>query len=105
MSWHRTLALVVVVAFLYLRGSLAPGQATVPEAPLPVRVAVTALLLLVCAAIAIHLWLRWRRTGHGLTDPGTDSPPFSVARPWARVVLCAGVCVLSGLLVLTALVG
>lgn len=103
MAWQRTLVLVIVVALLYLRGSLVPGEATVPEAPLSARVAVTTFLFLLCAVLGTHLWARWRRTGNGVADPGTGAPPLFVARPWAMVALCAGVCVLGGLLVLTAL--
>ena len=104
MSWQRSLALVIVVSLLYLRGSLLPGEGTVPEAPLSVRIAVAVFLLLLCTVLGTHLWTRWRRTGNGSTDPGTGTPPLSVARPWAMVTLCVGVCVISGLLVLTVLV-
>src|SRR5699024_2868524 len=104
MSWQRSLALVIVVSLLYLRGFLIPGEGAVPEAPLSVRIAVAIFLLLLCTVLGTHLWTRWRRTGNGSTDPGTGTPPLSVARPWAMVTLCVGVCVISGLLVLTVLV-
>lgn len=103
MSWHRTLALVIVVALLYLRGSLVPQEDTFSVAPLSLRIAVAVLLTLLCVVLALHVWVRWCRTKNGVTDPDTGAPPSFVAKPWAMVALCAGVWVLSGLLVITAL--
>lgn len=103
MSWQRTLALVLVVGLLYMRGSLVPGAAAVPEAPPQVRVTVMVALLIVFATVSTHLWLRWRRTALGSHDPATGGTPTNVGRPWAMLLLCAVALSLSVLLVLTAL--
>lgn len=95
LSWQRTLILVVLVGLLYLRGPLVPGTAVVPEAPVPLRVAVMALALLVGAGLGLHLWLRWRRTDHGLREEGRSGPPLNVARPWALVLLSTSVLALA----------
>ncbi len=103
MAWHRTIALLVVVALLFLRGSLAPGDDAFPQAPVGVRVASTAGLLFLAAVLAAHVWLRWRAGGHGVRAPGTGRPVPSVGGVWAMVLLCAGVLALSCVLVLTVL--
>lgn len=103
LAWQRTIALLVVVGLLFLRGSLAPGDHAFPEAPIGVRVATMAGLLLLAAALAAHVWLRWRASGHGTRVPGTGRPPSSVAGPWAMVLLCGGVLALSCVLALTVL--
>ncbi|GHD25291.1 DUF202 domain-containing protein [Nocardiopsis kunsanensis] len=103
MSWQRTLALVLVVGLLYMRGSLVPGQAAVPELPPQVRVAVMVALLIVFAAVATHVWLRWRRTAMGSHDPATGGMPRNVGRPWAVLLLCAVTLSLSVLLFVTTL--
>ncbi|MBR8740900.1 DUF202 domain-containing protein [Nocardiopsis sp. MG754419] len=104
LSWQRTLILVVLVGLLYLRGPLVPGSAVVPEVPGSFRVGVMALTLLLGAGLGLHLWLRWRRTGHGTREPGETGPPLSVARPWAMVLTSAGVLVLTMAVVATVLV-
>ncbi|WDZ91267.1 DUF202 domain-containing protein [Nocardiopsis sp. HUAS JQ3] len=103
MSWHRTIALLVVVGLLFLRGSLAPGDDTFPQAPPEVRVATAVGLLLLAGVLAAHVWLRWRAGGHGAPAPGTGRPSPSVAGPWAMALLCAGVLALSCVLVVTVL--
>jgi len=103
MSWQRTLALVLVVGLLHMRGALVPGEAAVPEAPPQVRVAVMVALLLVFAVVSTHLWVRWRRNALGTRDPATGGAPTNVARPWAMLLLCAVALGMSVLLVATAL--
>ncbi|WP_159944770.1 MULTISPECIES: DUF202 domain-containing protein [unclassified Nocardiopsis] len=105
MAWQRTLALMVVVGLLFLRGSLVPGDGVVPEAPPALRVAVMGVLLVLASVLGLHVWLRWRATGYGTRVPETGRPPSYVARPWAMAALCGGVLALSGVLVVTVLVG
>ncbi|WP_223830420.1 DUF202 domain-containing protein [Nocardiopsis quinghaiensis] len=105
LAWQRTIALMVVVGLLFLRGSLVPGDDNVPEAPLVLRVATMTVLLVLGLVLGVHLGLRWRGSEHGKRAPGTGGPPLHVARPWAMAVLCAGVLVLSGVLMLTVLLG
>ena len=104
LSWQRTLALVLVVGLLYLRGTVVPDEAAVPEAPPQVRIAVMVALLVVFTVIGAHLWLRWRRSGLGTHDPDTDGLPANVARPWAMVLVCGVSFALSAVLVVTVLV-
>lgn len=104
LSWQRMLILLVVVGLLYLRGPLEPGSALVPEVAPVLRVGVMAFTLLLGAGLGLHLWLRWRRTDHGLRDPETGRPPLSVASPWAMALLSAGVLALTVVVVLTVLV-
>lgn len=104
LSWQRTLALVLVVGLLYLRGTVVPGEAAVPEAPPQVRIAVMVALLVVFTVIGAHLWLRWRRSGLGTHDPDTGGLPANVARPWAMVLVCGVSFALSAALVVTVLV-
>jgi uncharacterized membrane protein YidH (DUF202 family) len=103
LAWQRTIALLVVVGLLFLRGSLAPGDQAFPEVSTEVRVATMAGLLLLAAVLTAHVRLRWRASGHGTRVPETGRPPSSVAGPWAMVLLCAGVLALSCVLVLTVL--
>ncbi|MCY9786378.1 DUF202 domain-containing protein [Nocardiopsis sp. EMB25] len=103
LSWHRTLILVFLVGLLYLRGALVPGGVAVTEAPVGVRLATLAALLLLCAVLGLHLWYRWRRTGRGLRDPATGEPPPTLASPWALGLLSAGVLGLCVVLAVTAL--
>ncbi|OOC57341.1 MULTISPECIES: DUF202 domain-containing protein [Nocardiopsis] len=105
LAWQRTIALLVVVGLLFLRGSLVPGGDNVPEAPLVVRVATMAVLLVIGLVLGLHLWFRWRACEHGTRVPETGRPPLYLARPWAMAVLCAGVLALVGVLVLTVLLG
>ena len=105
LSWQRTLILLAVVGMLFLRGALTHDAAAALRASPSVRVATTAGLLLVCAVLGVHLWVRWRRTAYGTRDPEGDGPPLSVARPWAMALLCATVLALSVVLVLTELLG
>ncbi|MFD6948700.1 hypothetical protein A6A08_15410 [Nocardiopsis sp. TSRI0078] len=105
LAWQRTIALMVVVGLLFLRGSLVPSSSDVPEAPMVVRVAMMAVLLALGLVLGVHLWLRWRASEHGTRVPETGRPPMCLARPWAMAVLCVGVLVLSGVLVLTVLLG
>lgn len=104
LSWQRMLILLAVVGLLYLRGPIEPGSAPVPEVGLELRVGVMAFTLLLGAGLGTHLWLRWRRTDHGLREPGTGRPPLSVARPWAMVLLSTGVLALTAVVVLTVFV-
>ena len=85
LSWQRTLALVLVVGLLYLRGTVVPGEEAVPEAPVQVRIAVMVVLLVVFTVIGAHLWLRWRRSSLGTHDPDTDGLPVNVARPLSLI--------------------
>lgn len=103
MSWQRTLALVLVVGLLYMRGALVPGEVAVPEAPPQVRVAVMVALLIVFAVVSTHLWVRWRRTDLGSREPATGGTPTNVAGLWAMLLLCAVALSLSVLLVVTVL--
>lgn len=103
LSWQRTIALLIVVGLLFLRGPLVPGDNAVPVAPPVVRVAAMAGTLFLGVVLGLHLWLRWHRSEHGTRAPGTGKPPLSVARPWAMVLLCAAVLALSVILVLTVL--
>lgn len=103
MSWQRTLALVLVVGLLYMRGALVPREVAVPEAPPQVRVTVLVVLLIVFAVVSTHLWVRWRRTVLGSRDPATGGTPTNVARPWAMFLLCAVTMTLSVFLVFTVL--
>ncbi|MFB8765511.1 DUF202 domain-containing protein [Nocardiopsis alba] len=103
LSWQRTLILLVLVGLLYLRGPLVPGAAVLHEAPIPLRVGGLALVLLLVALLGLHLWRRWRRTDHGLREPGGTGPPASVARPWAMVLLGFGVLSLTVAVTMTAI--
>ncbi|MFD3685999.1 DUF202 domain-containing protein [Nocardiopsis sp. NPDC058631] len=105
LSWQRTLILLVVVGLLFLRGALTSEAATALRASPSVRVATTAALLLVCAVLGVHLWMRWRRTVYGTREPGRGGPPLTVARPWAMALLCSAVLALCVVLVLTELLG
>lgn len=104
MSWQRTLILLAVVGLLYLRGPFEPGSVVVPEVAPLLRVSVMAFTLVLGAGLGLYLWLRWRRTAHGLRDPKTGRPPLSVARPWAMVLLSVGVFALTVVVVMTVLV-
>ncbi|HJE58774.1 MAG TPA: DUF202 domain-containing protein [Nocardiopsis listeri] len=104
LSWQRTLILLVLVGLLYLRGPFVPGAGVDPEVPMPLRVGVMALTLLMCAGLGLHLWLRWRRTEHGMREEGGAGPPPSVARPWALILLCAGVFALTVAVAATVIV-
>ncbi len=101
MSWQRTLALVLVVGLLHMRGALVPGEAAVPEAPPQVRVVLMVALLIVFAVVSTHLWVRWRRSTMGTRDPVTGGTPTNVARPWAMLLLCAVTLGMSVLLLAT----
>ncbi len=103
LSWQRMLILLAVVGLLYLRGPIAPGSSAVPEAAPLLRVGVMAFTLLLCAGLGLHLWLRWRRTAHGLREPETGLPPRNLARPWAMVLLSAGVLALTAVVLTTVL--
>lgn len=104
LSWQRTLILMVLVGLLYLRGPFVPGTAVIPEVPVPLRVGVMASALLMCAGLGLHLWLRWRGTEHGLREEGASGPPLNVARPWALILLSAGVLALTVAVVATVIV-
>ncbi|WP_017590650.1 DUF202 domain-containing protein [Nocardiopsis ganjiahuensis] len=104
LSWQRMLILLVVVGLLYLRGPLEPGSTAVPEVAPVLRVGVMAFTLLLGAGLGLHLWARWRRTGHGLREPETGRPPLNLARPWAMVLLSAGVLALTVVVLTTVLV-
>ncbi|MEU3018076.1 MULTISPECIES: DUF202 domain-containing protein [unclassified Nocardiopsis] len=104
LSWQRMLILLVVVGLVYLRGPLDPGSTVLPDVGLGLRAGVMAFTLLLGAGLGLHLWLRWRRTGHGLREPGTGRPPLNVARPWAMLLLSAGVLALTLVVVATVLV-
>lgn len=103
LSWQRALILLAVVGLVYLRGPLDPGSGVVPEVEPALRAAVMAFTLLLGTGLGLHLWLRWRRTEYGLREPGTGRAPLSVARPWAMVLLSAGVLVLTLVVVATVL--
>ncbi|MBQ1083507.1 MULTISPECIES: DUF202 domain-containing protein [unclassified Nocardiopsis] len=103
LSWQRVLILLTVVGLVYLRGPLDPGSTVVPEVSPALRAGVMAFTLLLGAGLGLHLWLRWRHTRHGLREPGTGRPPLSVARPWAMVLLSAGVLALTLFVVATVL--
>lgn len=103
LSWQRMLILLAVVGLLYLRGPLEPGSSAVPEAAPLLRVGVMAFTLLLGAGLGLHLWLRWRRTAHGLREPETGRPPQNVARPWAMALLSAGVLALTVVVLTTVL--
>lgn len=104
LSWQRMLILLAVVGLLYLRGPLEPGTGPVPEVAPLLRLGFMAFTLLLGAVLGLHLWLRWRRTFHGLREPGTGRPPLTVARPWAMALLCAGVLTMTVVVVATVLV-
>ena len=104
LSWQRMLILLAVVGLLYLRGPLEPGSTVVPEVAPPLRVGFMGFVLLLGAGLGLHLWLRWRRTSHGIRDPRTGQPPLSVASPWAMAVLCTGVLAMTVTVVATVLV-
>ncbi|WP_017572954.1 DUF202 domain-containing protein [Nocardiopsis halotolerans] len=105
MAWQRTIALLVVVGLLFLRGSLSSGDTAFPETSPEVRVATMAALLVLGGVLGTHVWLRWRGSEHGTRAPGTGRPPQSVASPWAMVLLCAGVLAFGCVLALTVLLG
>ena len=104
LSWQRTLILVVLVGLLYLRGPFVPGAGVVPEVPAPLRIGVMALSLLMSGGLGLHLWQRWRRTEHGVREEGGSGPPLSVARPWALILLSAGVFALTVAVTATVIV-
>ncbi|MGW5874991.1 DUF202 domain-containing protein [Nocardiopsis terrae] len=104
LSWQRMLILLAVVGLLYLRGPLDPGSSAVPEVAPALRVGVMAFTLMLGAALGLHLWWRWRSTGHGLRDPRTGQPPRNVAGPWAMGLLSAGVLALTVVVVTTVVV-
>lgn len=105
LAWQRTLILLVAVGLLFLRGELAPGTTAVPQAPPALRMALMAAFLLVAGVVGLHLWLRWRRSREGLRDPRTGAPPGAVSAPWAMLLLCGSVLVLSAVQVFTVLAG
>ncbi|CAL9499477.1 hypothetical protein SUDANB121_03423 [Nocardiopsis dassonvillei] len=105
LAWQRTLILLVVVGLLFLRGELAAGTTAVPQAPPLVRMALMIGFLFVAGIVGLHLWLRWRRSRNGLCDPGTGGPPPAVAAPWAMILLCSAVLVLSAVQILAVLLG
>ncbi|GAA1456461.1 DUF202 domain-containing protein [Nocardiopsis exhalans] len=104
LSWQRMLILLALVGLLYLRGPLEPGSTVVPEVAPLLRVGFMGFTLLLGAGLGLHLWLRWRRTSHGVRDPRTGQPPLSVASPWAMAVLCTGVMAMTVTVVATVLV-
>ncbi|MFL1376733.1 MULTISPECIES: DUF202 domain-containing protein [unclassified Nocardiopsis] len=105
LAWQRTLILLVVVGLLFLRGSLVEGEPSIPQAPPVLRMALMIVLLFVASAIGLHLWLRWRRSRNGLSEPGTGGPPGAVSAPWAMVLLCAAVLVLGVVQIAAVLLG
>lgn len=105
LAWQRTLILLVVVGLLFLRGELAPGTTSIPQAPPTLRMALMIAFLFVAAIVGLHLWLRWRRSRNGMRDPGTGGPPVAVSAPWAMALLCTAVLVLSVVQILTVLLG
>lgn len=101
LSWQRTVFLMVVVSLLYLRIPLwesGEGGAV----GLPNRVLIAMGVLGTAILLAVHLRRRWRRTGHGLRDDATGTPPAPLARPWALVLLSTVVVVLGTAVAATA---
>ncbi len=79
LSWQRTVALLIVVALLYLRDPLVPGEPDVVGlGPLP-RMAVSGVAVMTGAVLVTHVRRRWKAGSRGV---GVGEVRAPLARPW-----------------------
>ncbi|MBB4934306.1 uncharacterized membrane protein YidH (DUF202 family) [Lipingzhangella halophila] len=92
LSWQRTVALIIVVALLYVRDPFQSGGSNaVAGLDPPQRVAVAALAVVVSGVLIAHVRRRWRACGNEGRDGGVGWVVAPLARPWALFFVSAGV--------------
>lgn len=103
LSWQRTLIVLIAVTLLFMRGPFPGGGPADSDGAVLLRLLPALAVVGFAAVLMVHLRRRWRRSGHGRREPGTNGPPAPLARPWALVLLAAATGALAVVAAATAL--